>query len=77
VDGIDPELAQLAKDSGCITMCMGVESVSQTSLDIINKNISVEKAQESIDLLKKIGIETRIYMILGLPGEPDDIVDQT
>jgi len=77
VDGITEELAHLAKDSGCITMCLGVESVSQQSLDIIDKKIKVEQTKESIALLKKAGIETRIYMILGLPGEPENIVDQT
>ncbi|MDA8560526.1 hypothetical protein N9L33_01860 [Nitrospinae bacterium] len=37
----------------------------------------IPECKESIDLLKKVGIETRIYMIIGLPGEPGDIVDQT
>ena len=77
VDGITSETAQLSKDAGCITMCLGVESVSQKSLDIINKSIKIERARESIKLLKKVGIETRIYMIVGLPGEPKDIVEQT
>lgn len=77
VDGITEELARLAKESGCVTMCMGVESVSQQSLDIINKKIRVERARESIGLLKRAGIETRIYMIIGLPAEPKDIVEQT
>ena len=77
VDGITPETARLSKAAGCITMCMGVESVSQKSLDIINKRIKIERARESIKLLKKAGIETRIYMIIGLPGEPPNIVEQT
>ncbi|MBN1384040.1 MAG: radical SAM protein [Elusimicrobia bacterium] len=77
VDGINKEYAKLAKESGCITMCLGVESVSQISLDIINKKISVKQAKESIRFLKENGIETRIYMIIGLPGEPGDIVEQT
>lgn len=77
VDGITPEIARLAKESGCITMCLGVESVSQKSLDIINKKINIKRAKETISILKKNDIETRIYFILGLPGEPDDIVKQT
>ncbi len=77
VDGINNELANLAKESGCITMCLGIESVSQTSLDMIKKNIKVERSLESIRILKEAGIETRIYMIIGLPGEPPDIVKQT
>jgi len=77
VDGVTPETAVLLKDSGCITMCLGVESACQRSLDIINKKIQVEKAKQTIKLLEQNGIECRVYMILGLPGEPENIVDIT
>ena len=76
-DGITPEIAELLKNSGCVTMCLGVESASQVSLDIINKKINVEKAKEAIKLLESKGIECRVYMIIGLPGEPENIVDLT
>lgn len=77
VDGITPEIARLASQAGCVTMAMGIESVSQRSLDIINKQINVEKAREAIRFLGNQGIECRIYLIIGLPGEPEDIVEQT
>ena len=66
VDGITPDITKLDKDAGCITMCLRVEFVSQTSLDIINKRIKIERARETISLLKNSGIETRIYMIMGV-----------
>lgn len=77
VDGIAPDIAKTIKDSGCIIMCLGAESVYQKSLDIINKKISIKRARETISILKKNDIETRIYLIIGLPDEPDDIVKQT
>ncbi|MBI5140274.1 MAG: radical SAM protein [Candidatus Vogelbacteria bacterium] len=77
VDGVDEELARLAAQSGCVSMGLGVESVSQKALDIINKKVSIGRARETIRLLKKYNIQTRVYMILGLPGEPEDIVKQT
>lgn len=77
VDGITSELAKLIKKSGCLSMGMGVESVSQPSLDIIRKKINPEKAKQAIKTLENDGIETRIYMILGLPGEPEDIVEKS
>ena len=77
VDGVNPELAKLIKESGCVSMGLGVESISQKSLDLINKKISVEKSREAISLLKENGIETRLYMIIGLPGEPEDVVEQS
>lgn len=76
-DGITPELAKLARESGCVAMGIGVESASQRALDIINKKIALKTAKETIDLLKRNGIEVRVYMIIGLPGEPDDIVKKT
>lgn len=77
VDGVTKETARLMKESGCAVMAMGNESVSQKSLDIINKQINIQRAKESIKLLKENDIEVRIYMIIGLPGEPKDIVKQT
>lgn len=77
VDGVTPEIARIMQQSGCVAMGLGVESVSQRALDIINKRISVEKSKETIALLKSVGIEVRLYMIIGLPGEPEDIVEAT
>lgn len=77
VDGISSELAKLAKESGCVSMGMGVESVSQESLDLINKKINIEESKKAIRHLKENGIETRLYMIIGLPAEPEDIVEKT
>jgi len=77
VDGISPQIAKLAKKSGCIAMGLGVESVSQRALDIINKKIDLKQVREAIHNLKSNDIEVRLYMIMGLPGEPDDIVDRS
>lgn len=77
VDGVTPEIAKLAKDAGCITMCFGIESVSQKSLDIINKGITVEQTKDALQMFKENDIETRVYMIIGLPAEPEDIVERT
>ena len=77
VDGITPQIASLARESGCIALGLGLESVSQISLDIINKNINIEQARQTIRILKEHDIEVRLYMIMGLPAEPPDIVEQT
>lgn len=76
-DGITPDIARLARQSGCIAMGLGVESVSQKSLDIINKRIDLRKAMATLRYFKDNDIETRLYMIIGLPGEPEDIVRRT
>ena len=77
VDGVTPEIAMLARQAGCVALGMGVESVDQRCLDIINKQISIKKARQTIAMLKQNDIEARVYLIIGVPGEPDDIVEQT
>jgi anaerobic magnesium-protoporphyrin IX monomethyl ester cyclase len=77
VDGVTPEIARLARQSGCVAMGLGVESAWQPSLEAINKKISLDKARQAIRIFKENDIEVRIYMILGLPGEPPDIVDRS
>jgi radical SAM superfamily enzyme YgiQ (UPF0313 family) len=76
-DGVTPQIVKLARESGCLQLSMGVESVSQRSLDIVNKRIKVDRAKETIRLLKENKIESRIYLVSGMPGEPETIVDQT
>jgi len=77
VDGITNEIAGLARESGCVALGLGVESAWQLSLDAIDKNIKVERAKETIRILKENDIEVRLYMIFGLPGEPPDIARRT
>lgn len=77
VDSITPEIAKFAKESGCIALGLGVESAWQPSLDIVNKKINIERAKETIRILKANEIEARVYMIIGMPAEPEDIVERT
>lgn len=77
VDGVTPTLAALARQAGCVALGLGLESVVQRCLDIVNKRTTIQQARSTIHLLKQNGIEARLYLIIGLPEEPDDIVDQT
>ena len=77
VDGVSPEIAALARQSGCLALGLGLESVWQMSLDIINKNISIQMAKETVALLKANDIKVSLYLIMGLPGESENIVDLT
>ncbi len=77
VDGITPELAKMMYDSGCVAMGLGVESASQNVLDMINKKINVDRSKQTIKILKENGIAPRVYLIMGLPGEPEDISKRT
>ena len=70
-------MIKLAKESGCVEIAVAIESVCQRSLDIVNKRIDLEKAKEYLDIIKKTGLDIKLLLILGLPGEPKDIAQQT
>ena len=74
---VSKDLLWLAKQSGLVEISIGLESVSQKVLDIINKQQTVEEVKEFISLCKKLGVRVKVGLIFGLPGEPKDIVQKT
>ncbi len=76
-NGVHPDMVKLASEAGCTDIAVGIESACQEVLTITNKRIDLNKAKEYVRLLKKAGIGARLDFIIGLPGEPDDIVDRT
>ncbi len=56
-------------DAGCIEVGMGIESANQQILNTINKKAKVEDNLKVIKMCKKIGIETNLFIMIGLPGE--------
>lgn len=73
------DMIALAAQSGCVELAFGVESASQQVLDIhtTSKRQSVEDVKEAIRFSKSVGIKVKVCLILGLPGEPPDILDVT
>jgi|TARA_B100001971_G_C18244310_1_gene573112 radical SAM superfamily enzyme YgiQ (UPF0313 family) len=76
-NGIHSDMVKLAKESGCTEIAVGIESISEKVLKIINKHINFVQAKKYLKQLKKEGIDRRLLLITGLPGEPDNIVHKT
>ncbi len=69
---------KLAKDSGCVELSVGVETIDSGVMKIINKQWQDEKSIGNfIENAKKVGIKIKMCLIFGLPGEPRDIVKKT
>ncbi len=77
VDTLDEELLQKMKDAGCITIFMGVESADQQSLDLMNKNITINKIEMAFKKSKDIGIRTIASVVLGMPGDTKENMKKT
>ena len=72
------EQLKLAKESGCVELSVGVETIDSGVMKIINKQWQNEKSiGEFIENAKKVGIKVKMCLIFGLPGEPRNIVEKT
>lgn len=75
--GTPKDILKKAKESGCLELSFGLESVDQHTLDLTRKGMKVETIRQTLKDCRKIGIKTRLYLLNGLPGEPEDIVSRT
>ncbi len=56
------------KNSGCKEIDFGIETGDQRILDLMRKQTNIEQAIKAIRLAKKVGLDTRAFMMVGLPG---------
>jgi len=75
--GIDSRIIKLAKQSGCVELSFGLESVSPRVLKLMDKKIKIDDVVKTMKDCQENGIKTRLYLINGLPHEPKDIVART
>lgn len=74
---IDKELLSIMKKAGCHSICYGVESADEIILKNIQKFIDLNKAREVIKMTKEAGIEVRISLMFGNPGETEETMEKT
>ncbi len=66
------ELLYKIKKSGCNSLCFGIESGSDTVLKRMNKHYCAADAADLIRRTHAAGIEVRMNIIVGFPGETEE-----
>jgi len=77
VDKVDEEFLRMAKKAGCYQVGIGFESGNQKCLDAAGKGIRIEQAFNAMRIIKKVGIESAGFFMLGLPGESVETMEET
>ena len=77
VDTISREMLSKMKDAGCITLFLGVESADQQNLNEINKKITISKIKKTFELTKKMDLRTIASVVLGMPGDTKNSIENT
>lgn len=69
VDNMSESLVKLMSSAGCRAVYLGIESGSQRILDRLNKKITVEQIEKTVNWFKKYDVRTYCSLIIGVPGE--------
>ncbi len=77
VDCMTLKIAKLMKKSGCHMISFGVESGSQTILNVMKKNIKVQQIVKTFNICKKAGMNTKASFIFGAPKETFKTISET
>lgn len=76
-DNVNEETLKLMLRSGCTLISIGIESGSQSILDKAGKKVTVQEIRSSVSLIRKAGIASFGYFMIGLPWETKDTANET
>lgn len=77
VNLVDEEILTAMKNSGCVTVGFGIESGSQRLLNAMNKMITVEQIERAMKTAMKVGIDVKVQLMFGFPGENMESLQET
>jgi len=77
VDRLTPGIVDLMKRAGCIRVYLGLESGSNETLRLMNKQVTVEQGIRAVHLFSRAGIGTAGFFMVGYPGETTESIEKT
>lgn len=76
-DRLDDEVAATLAEMGCFRLWVGAESGSQRILDAMKRRTDAERVPEVVGMLRRNGIETGMFIMLGFDGEEVTDLEKT
>lgn len=77
VDRVKPDMLDQMREAGCYHIPFGIESGDQSTLDLINKGITIAQIEHAAKIAKDAGMETTGYFMVGIPGESNMAMQRT
>jgi len=77
LDTLDEKLIKTFKASGCYLLGFGIESINNQVLAMAKKPLLKSCITDKIQMIKKYGIETLGYFMMGLPGDTEISIRET
>ena len=76
-DTVDEELLVWMRKAGCKRILVGIESYSPHVLDCMNKGIDARMINHQLGLIRRAGIQTVGFFLVGAPFETDSDFEET
>lgn len=70
-------MAEMLSRTGCHEIAFGAESGSQKILDNIRKRTTIDMNYKTIEWANKYGISVKAFILIGLPGETRETLEDT
>ncbi|MBS3171461.1 cobalamin-dependent protein [Candidatus Woesearchaeota archaeon] len=72
---VDLDLLKKMREAGCCGIHFGVEGGTQELIDTIHKDATLDQIRNAFKWARQVGLETRGYFMIGLPGakKEDDL----
>ena len=74
---LNKEVLEQLKLAGCFRIWIGAESGSQRIIDLMKRQVDINKVAEMMQLTKKYDIETGTFIMVGYPTETREDIDLT
>lgn len=74
---LDRSILEQAAATGCTDVSYGIESGSQSMLDVMNKKTTVEMNRKVVDETHRCGLRVKAYLMVNFPGETEETVRET
>lgn len=77
VNTIDEEMLEKMREAGCSVIALGLEAGSDESLKKMKKGTTVEQNVKAVNLIKRFGLKTYGFYLIGFPWENKQHLDDT
>lgn len=74
---LNQEVLQMLKDTGCFRIWIGAESGSQRIIDLMKRQVDINKVREMMNMTTNMGMESGTFIMIGYPTETIEDINLT
>ena len=76
-NGVSDAMVRQMKEAGCRRVYLGLESGSQATLRLMNKQATLDEGIRAVHAYRRAGIEVAAFFLVGYPGETVASIEET